>query len=225
MTLVLGLETATEQVGVALGGSDGVVASFRAAGARRHAETLTPAIDFLCRQAGVTLDDVGLVAVDVGPGLFTGLRVGIATGKAIAYACDIPIVGLSSLELLAFSVRVTHGRIVPVIDARRGEVYHSMYRCSEGGRLEELWEPEVGKPELLARRLAELDGESLLVGNGVRRYADAFAGLGRCTTAPEDFDHPGAEAMVRIACREDGREGEAARSAPDILYLRPPDTD
>ncbi|MGD2116444.1 MAG: tRNA (adenosine(37)-N6)-threonylcarbamoyltransferase complex dimerization subunit type 1 TsaB [Acidobacteriota bacterium] len=229
--LVLGLETATEQVGVAIGGSDGLLASFRAAGARRHAETLTPAVDFLCRQAGVTMADLDLVAVDVGPGLFTGLRVGIATGKAIAYARGIPILGLSSLELLAFPVRLTDRRIVPVVDARRGEVYHSAYRRRESGGIEPIQEPAVSAPSALARHLAALDEECLLVGNGVRRYADAFSGLEHCTMAPADFDHPSAEAMIGILGEEgqegqDGREaGRGAQSDLEILYLRPPDTD
>ncbi len=68
---------------------------------RRHAEILTPAIAFVCEQAGIDLQEVGVVAVDVGPGLFTGLRVGIATAKALAQALRVPMIGLSSLDLLA----------------------------------------------------------------------------------------------------------------------------
>ena len=71
--IVLGIETATSQVGCALGGHEGVLASFHAARGRRHAEILTPAIAFICEQAEIDLREVGVVAVDVGPGLFTGL--------------------------------------------------------------------------------------------------------------------------------------------------------
>ncbi len=80
--IILGIETATQQVGCALGGAEGVFASFHAARGRRHAETLAPAIEFVCEQARVQLREVFVVAVDIGPGLFTGLRVGVATGKA-----------------------------------------------------------------------------------------------------------------------------------------------
>ena len=72
--LILGIETATEQVSVALGGHVGVIALFEVARGRRHAEILTPAIEFVCAQADIGLDEIGLVAVDVGPGLFTGMR-------------------------------------------------------------------------------------------------------------------------------------------------------
>ena len=71
--LILGIETATEQVGVAIGGHEGVIATFEVARGRRHAETLTPAIEFVCRQSGIELCEIGCVAVDVGPGLFTGM--------------------------------------------------------------------------------------------------------------------------------------------------------
>lgn len=84
--LILAIETATESVGVALGGRDGVLASVTIARGRRHGETLAPAIQFACRHAGVELPDLDAVAVDIGPGLFTGMRVGIATAKALAMA-------------------------------------------------------------------------------------------------------------------------------------------
>ena len=117
--LILGIETATTQVGCAIGSHEGVRAAIHSARAKRHCENLTPAIEFLCVQAEISLDDIGLVAVDVGPGLFTGLRVGLATAKAIAFARRVPMIGVSSLDLLAFPVRFTPRRIVAAIDARR----------------------------------------------------------------------------------------------------------
>jgi tRNA threonylcarbamoyladenosine biosynthesis protein TsaB len=71
--LILGIDTATQQVGCAIGGHEGVLAAFQSARGRRHAETLVPSIQFLCTQARVELSDIGAIAVDVGPGLFTGL--------------------------------------------------------------------------------------------------------------------------------------------------------
>ena len=87
--LILGIETATVQAGCALGGHEGVLASAHCSKGRRHAENLTPAIEFICAQAQVDLSEIGLVAVDTGPGLFTGLRVGIAAAKAIAGGADV----------------------------------------------------------------------------------------------------------------------------------------
>ena len=75
--LILGIETATDRVSVAIGGHEGVIGLFEVTKGRRHAETLVPAIDFVCRQAGIDLEEISVVAVDVGPGLFTGMRVGL----------------------------------------------------------------------------------------------------------------------------------------------------
>src|SRR5204862_7517057 len=111
LVLILGIESATTQVGCAIGGHEGVLASFHSARGKRHAETLAPAIDFVRRQALVEFDDLGAIAVDVGPGLFTGLRVGIATAKALAQTLRVPMIGVSSLDLLAFRVRYT-GRLI-----------------------------------------------------------------------------------------------------------------
>ena len=86
--LILGIDTATPQVSVAIGGHEGVLASTQASRGRRHAESLTPAIEFTCRQAQVALADIGVVAVDLGPGLFTGLRVGVAAAKAIKFTLN-----------------------------------------------------------------------------------------------------------------------------------------
>ena len=82
--MILGLESATAQVGCAIGGHEGVLASSHSARGKRHAENLTPAIDFVCRQARVDLSEISCVAVDNGPGLFTGLRVGVAAGRLMA---------------------------------------------------------------------------------------------------------------------------------------------
>ncbi|MEA2686318.1 MAG: tRNA threonylcarbamoyladenosine biosynthesis protein TsaB, partial [Actinomycetota bacterium] len=131
--IILGIETATQQVGCAIGGHEGVMAEFHSARGRRHVETLAPAIEFVCHQARVDLSEISAVAVDIGPGLFSGLRVGVATAKAMALALRVPTVGVSSLDLLAFPVRYSSRLIVTVIDARRGEVFYAFYRQVPGG--------------------------------------------------------------------------------------------
>ena len=136
--LILGIETATEQVSVAIGGHEGVLGLFEVTRGRRHAETLVPAIEFLCRQADIEIAEFGAIAVDVGPGLFTGMRVGIATGKAMAQALRIPMIGISSLDLLAFPLRHSDRLIASVIDARRGEVFYAFYRQVPAGVQREL---------------------------------------------------------------------------------------
>jgi tRNA threonylcarbamoyladenosine biosynthesis protein TsaB len=222
--IVLGIETATTQVGCALGGHEGVLASLHVARGRRHAEILTPAIAFLCEQAEVGLDEVGAIAIDVGPGLFTGLRVGMATGKAMAQALRVPVVGLSSLDLLAYPVRSTRRLIAAVIDARRGEVFAAFYRHVPGG-VQRLSDPFVTRAEDVAAELEARDEEALLVGDGALRYAEAFAGLSHVEPASIGNAHPSAAALVELAQPKVQREEYVQPWELRPLYLRQADVD
>lgn len=221
--LVLGLESATPRVGVALGSDGGVIASFQSSRERRHAETMAPAIDFVCRQAGVELTDVDVVAVDVGPGLFTGLRVGLTTAKAIAHACQAPMVAVTSLEILAFPARITDRLIVSAVDARRSEVYYATYRGEEGS-LRTIDEPRAERPEAVAAKLEALDQDCLMVGDGAVRFADVFGRVGRIEIAREGFRFPDAGTLVELARRKIEQEGLVPQDDVEALYLRPPDT-
>lgn len=222
--LILGIESSTAQVGCALGGHEGVLASAHSAKGRRHAENLTPAIEFICRQAHVELSEVGLVAVDVGPGLFTGLRVGIATAKAIAFALRVPMIGVSSLDLLAFPVRFTPRLIVAMIDARRGEVYHALYRQVPGG-VQRVSELAVGSPEDLASELFATGEELLLVGDGAHRYQDAFDDHARIEMVDKGASLPSASALVQLAHARALREDFSQIDSISPIYLRRPDAE
>ena len=222
--IVLGIETATSQVGCALGGHEGVLASFHAARGRRHAEILTPAIAFICEQAEIDLHEVGVVAVDVGPGLFTGLRVGVATAKALAQALRVPMVGLSSLDLLAYRQRGTRRLIAAVIDARRGEVFSAFYRKVPGG-LQRVSEPVVTRAEEVAADLDALGEECLLVGDGAVRYAAAFSGVKRAEGASLGDAHPSAAALVELAQPRVQREEFVQPGELEPIYLRQADAD
>src|SRR5580692_12017919 len=103
MTL-LAIESATDMVGVALLRDDGGSAERVHLGGRAHAELLAPAIEEVCAVSGCTVADIDQIAVDVGPGLFTGLRVGVATAKALAQALGVPLLGVGSLDVLAAAV-------------------------------------------------------------------------------------------------------------------------
>ena len=218
--LILGIETATEQVGVALGGHEGVIARFEVARGRRHAETLTPAIEFVCRQADVELAELGVIAVDVGPGLFTGMRVGLATAKALAMALRLPMIGITSLDLLAFPVRHTDRVVVPVIDARKGEVYWSMYRQVPGG-LQQVAAPTVGPVDELVADLLARSQDVLLVGDGAMRYREEILDGYHCEIGGDA--HPSAAPLVQLAHARALREEWVSPHEIEPVYLRAPD--
>lgn len=222
--LILGIESSTAQVGCAIGGHEGVLASAHSAKLKRHAENLTPAIEFICEQAQVDLDEIGLVAVDVGPGLFTGLRVGVATAKAIAFALRVPMIGVSSLDLLAFPMRFSPRLIVAAIDARRGEVYYSFYRQVPGG-VQRISEHQVGSPDDLASELLATGEDALLVGDGAHRYSEAFEGLARVELVDPGNSHPSAASLVQLAHAQALREDYQQIDQIAPIYLRRPDAE
>ncbi len=222
--LILGIETATLQVGCALAGHEGVRASFHVAHGRRHVETLMPAVDFMCRQAQVDIDEIGAVAVDVGPGLFTGLRVGVAAAKAVAQALRVPTVGVSSLDLLAFPVRHTNRLIVCAIDARRGELYYALYRHVPGGA-QRLSPYRVGSPEELVSELVARGEDCLVVGDGALRYPEILTDGVRSEFGGPSTAHPSAAALVELAHPLALREEFVQPWELQPLYLRQSDAE
>lgn len=222
--LILGIESATAQVGCAIGGHEGVLASAHSSRAKRHAEILTPQIDFVRRQARVELREIGVVAVDLGPGLFTGLRVGIASGMAIAHALTVPMIGVTSLDLLAFPVRFTSKLIVAAIDARRGELFHAFYRPVPGG-VQRVSEYEVSSPDDLASEILAHSEDCLVVGDGALRYHEVFDGLRKVELADFGFAHPTATSLVQLAHAQALREQWVRPWELTPLYLRKPDVE
>lgn len=222
--LILGISTSTKQVGAAIGGHEGVLASSHSARGKRHAENLAPAIDFVRRQARIELDEISAIAVDVGPGLFTGLRVGIAAAKAMAHALRVPMIGIPSLDLLAWPLRHTSREIVAVIDARRGEVFYARYRPTPGG-VQRIGDPIVASPDDLRADLEATDREYLIVGDGGLRYADELDGIIRVEIAEQFLAHPNAGSLVQLAHARALREDFVQPWELEPLYLRPPDAE
>lgn len=220
--LILGIETATQQVSVAIGGHEGVLGLFEVCRGRRHAETLTPAIEFVCRQADVEIAEFGAIAVDVGPGLFTGMRVGLAAGKAIAQALRVPMIGISSLDLLAFPLRHADRTVAAVIDARKGELFYAFYRPVPGG-VQRVSEPACGSVDDLIADLIARGQNVVCVGDGALRYRDEIDGAVHCDFAEQFLSHPSAAPLVQLAHARALREEWVNPWEIQPLYLRAPD--
>lgn len=222
--IILGIETATDMVGCAIGGHEGILASAHCGRGRRHAENLAPQIAFVCDQARVSLREVSVVAVDRGPGLYTGLRVGLATGRAIAQSLRVPMIAVSSLDLLAFAVRTSPRLVAAVVDARRSEVFWALYRRVPGG-VQRLTEPQVGSPEDLAAELASTSDDVLAVGDGALRYAEVLTDAGSVEIGDRGLAHPSATSLVQLAHARALREDWVQPWEVTPLYLRRPDAE
>ncbi len=221
---VLAIDTSTNQTSVALGAQTGLLGAMQFAGARKH-DDVVPAVERLLDWTGLALSNVGGVAVGIGPGLFTGLRVGVQVGKSLAQVLRVPIVGVSSLDVLAFAVRTTRRRIGAVLDARRGEVFFAFYRSLPGGVMRET-EYRVDRPEALAAELEARPEEVLLVGNGAMLYRKELGEPGaHVAFAPSALDHPWASALVELSAARFIREETDRLMDVSPLYLRKTDAE
>jgi tRNA threonylcarbamoyladenosine biosynthesis protein TsaB len=222
--LILGIDTATAQVSVAVGGHEGVLASTQSVRGKQHAEILTPSIEFTCKQARIELSEISVVAVDLGPGLFTGLRVGVAAAKAMAHALRVPMIGVSSLDLVAFPLRHSPKLIVAAVDARRGELFTASYRQVPGG-LQRLTPNHVVNPDDLASELLATAEECVLVGDGATRYREVFDGLHKVEIIEAGLNYPAAASLVMLAHARALREDWVKPWDLQPLYLRKPDAE
>ena len=124
---ILGVDTSTPIGSVALIDSDNVVAEHTLDIVRAHSSRLMPAIDSVLKWGDITVNDLDGCAVGIGPGSFTGIRIGVATIKSICYAVDKPIIGVSTLEAIAYNLRWSNSIICPLLDARRSETYGAIF--------------------------------------------------------------------------------------------------
>ncbi|MBE6586636.1 MAG: tRNA (adenosine(37)-N6)-threonylcarbamoyltransferase complex dimerization subunit type 1 TsaB [Ruminococcaceae bacterium] len=138
-----------------------------------HSETLLPTVEFVLKSCGVTVDDIDLFACTIGPGSFTGVRIGTATVKGIAFGKDKPCVGVSTLEALATNAKAFDGIICPCMNARREQVYNALFE-SKGGKLTRLCEDRALAIEDLLRELEGYVSEHkiYLVGDGAELVID-----------------------------------------------------
>ena len=227
--IVLAIDTSTDAVSVAISNSKQLLASAHVTSDRRHAELLTPMIKSVCQQADIAMSEIDVVAVDIGPGLFTGMRVGIASAKTISQVLDIPIIGISSLDILARSVVATQRVVLATIDARRGELYWAMYRNDLGPSIE-VKPPVVGKVSDCVADLVDRGQSALIVGNGTQRYQNAMSESLEATGlsiewASEQLAQPSANVLAIIAAELALHEQWQTCVEVQALYLRAPDAE
>lgn len=209
---VLAVETSTLAGGVALLDGESVRGEYLVAVRTTHSERLMSAIDRLLTDAGWTARDLEGLAVAVGPGSFTGLRIGLSTVKGLALALGIPVAPVPTLDAMAASLPWASLPVCPVIDARKGEVYTCLYRW-DGARMRREWEYLAIPPGELARRLAE---PVVLLGDGA---AAIHSPLARLAPPPRRSPSPAFVGYLGLLRLRAGETVAAADLTP--LYLRP----
>jgi len=220
--LTLALETATSRSAIALTrgtpAAGEVLAEWSLERGRQQQRSLLGAAGALLRQSGFDWRDLGLLAVSLGPGSFTGLRIGLAAAQGLALALDLPLAGVSTLEALACA-GADDGEVCPLLDARRGQVYTACYRLTPGGRPRELLAPRAWAPVLLAQwlRARKSPAPLLLTGDGAEAYRDMFHDISGLLWAAPHHARPRAATVGLLAAMEPGSAG----GTPMVpIYLR-----
>ncbi len=208
---------------VAVLDSGAVVAESRVSIAVTHGERLMAAIDGVLRAARWELPQIDAFAVALGPGSFTGLRIGLSTVKGLAFATGKPVAGVPTLEALAWRLPYCAYPVCPVLDAKKNEVYAGLYRTLDG-RLEVLEAPRAIAPATLADELgAAVPGPVVFVGDAVVPYGSVFQDVlgARACLGPADLRLPSAVTVGELGSQALAR-GEAVDVASLVpLYLRP----
>jgi len=213
--LILAFDSSTPVVSVAVSQRGVGLASMAIARGRSNAAHILSAIDAVLAQAGLDLGGLDALACAVGPGSFTGLRVGIATAQGLAEGRGLPVVGVPTLEAYAHALPGVDGILCPMVDARKKEVYVAGYRW-DGEVPVELWPPVARSPEDLASKVG--DQSLLLVGEGAAAYrAELEATLGtRARFGPTDLAFSNALRVARL-----GADLLAQGAGADPAALRP----
>ena len=209
---VLAVETSSLAGGVALLDGPRLVAEYLLDVSVTHSERLMSAVDRVLADARWTPRELTGLAVAVGPGSFTGLRIAVSTVKGLALALGLPIAAVPTLDAMAAALPWAALPVCPVLDARKGEVYASLHRW-DGAAMRREWEPQALAPEALAARLTE---PTLVVGDGARHVASPHA---RTLGAPPRLPSPACVGALGLERLRRGETVTAAALAP--FYLRP----
>lgn len=216
---ILSIDTSAVVASVALCEDESVLAEYTLNNGNTHSETVLPMVESVLASFSLDVKDIDLFAASVGPGSFTGVRIGAATLKGLAFAADKPCVGVSTLEAIAYNLRMHKGIVCPVMNARRGQVYTAVFR-SDGRFLERLMPDTPMSIEELDIILANYGEDVCLCGDG---YDITVAGFANTVPSyvPERLRLQSAVSVAAVAL-EKYRNGDSCTDAElSVTYLRP----
>lgn len=218
---LLAIDSATPVAGVAVLEDEKLLREAFANLGRTHSETLLPLVDRVLRECALTLQEMDGVAITGGPGSFTGLRIGLALAKGLCLGAHLPLIAVSTLEVLAANLPFSPAIVCPLLDARKQEVYAGFFATTTG-EVVALAEPGAYSPGDFVEKARQLSleqgGKLVLLGDGVLPYRGFFANaLGeQLSLAPPHLMLPRASALASLAGRK-----MACGEFADVINLRP----
>lgn len=219
---ILAIESSALTASVAIADGDTLVAEYTINHKKTHSQTILPMIDAITEITETDCGNIDLIAVSNGPGSFTGLRIGAATGKGLALALNKPMVAVPTLEAMAFNLVDDKRLICPVMDAKRKHLYSGLYYFDNGKLVEKIKQCLISYEDL-TKQLNELDCEVVFLGDGIDVAEEYFRENLSCrySFAPLHIrtQRAGAVAFAAMRMYEEGRVTDSDNFSPD--YLRP----
>ena len=219
--LILAFETSAKAASVALLGDNGLLGESYQNTGLTHSQTLMVMAEDLLKQCGKTMADVTAVAVAEGPGSFTGVRIGVAAAKGLAWGGELPCYGVSTLEAMAVSLGAYQGWVCPCMDARRSQVYNALFYVNKG-TMERRTPDRAIALQTLAEELKNCEEPIFLVGDGAKLcYNTLLEAVPGLVLPPEHRMHQRATGVALLAAQKiaAGEPGDGNALTPNYLRL------
>lgn len=219
---ILAIESSAVTASVAIVTDDVVTAEYTINYKKTHSQTLLPMIDEICKMTETKPETFDVIAVSIGPGSFTGLRIGAATGKGLALALDKKMIAVPTLNAMAYNVYGTEKLVCPVMDARRQHVYTAIYKF-DNNEIKTILPQSLLSYEELADKLNEINENVIFIGDGIKPAADTFRKKLKCgfefAPANNCTQRASSVAMAALKMYENNEVISADELKPE--YLRP----
>jgi len=219
MTNVLGIDSSSIVATIAVVNEEKLMSEYIVNNKKNHSEKMMVVLKKVLGDLGITVNDLDVIAVAKGPGSFTGIRIGMACAQGMAHALNKPMIGVNTLDGLAYNLMGSKDLICPVINAQRQELYTSLY-CYKDEKLERLWDYKLIKADKLAQELLSLNTKVVLLGDGVpilkKALVKSHTSVENIVPAHPVFSMPRASSIAAAALREYGQG-----KAQDCFSIKP----
>ncbi len=195
---ILGIDTSTMAANVAVIEDDKLICEYTINTKKTHSQKLMPMIENMLKLSDIEIKEIGAIAICVGPGSFTGLRISMATAKAISHVNNIPLISVNSLEVLGSNIDFSNKKICAVLDAQRNQVYSCKYE-SEGNKAKELEEIKIMPIDELLEELSSTSEEWIMVGEAVDKYREKIEAISNISLASPANNITRASSLCNIA--------------------------
>jgi len=215
---ILAIDTSTEICGIGILEDEKIISEYNFKVSGTHSQTLMSTVDDMLKRLNIELEQIDAFAVALGPGMFTALRIGVATVKGLGLALNKPIVGVSTLDLLAYNLKFVDMLICPIIDARRNEVFTGIYR---GGEQVQRITDYLCVP--IKKLIEMLDEPAIFLGDGTDKYGEIIkSSEKKLTVAEHVFDLPRGANLAMISAKKLQKEGIDNKIFKDNIFKLTP---